>query len=167
MSDDELAEFEMAVERATTGPWEAGARFLVTHMGTVKGLIRRVRDLEAALAVERPKEYPCQVCGRPFDAAHLFDLKGNVPGGCKLTCAECCGRLEERAGQKLLDTAVKVAEHWHKLLTQAVADEREACAKVAEAVAEECYNAAGSLYATAGGARAEEVAGRIRSRSRP
>lgn len=48
--------------------------------------------------------HKCQVCGSANDATSLFDIKGNVPGGCKLTCLRCCGRLEER------EACAKVAE---------------------------------------------------------
>lgn len=38
----------------------------------------------------------CQVCGKGYPPTLLFNLKGNVPGGAKVTCLECVGRLEER-----------------------------------------------------------------------
>lgn len=40
--------------------------------------------------------HPCQVCGMSYPPQYLFNLKGNVPGGCKVTCLECCGKLEMR-----------------------------------------------------------------------
>lgn len=45
---------------------------------------------------EAVTEHPCQVCGKKYPPTLLLDLKGNVPGGCKVTCLECAGRLEER-----------------------------------------------------------------------
>lgn len=42
------------------------------------------------------EEYPCQACGKSYPPRYLFDLKGSVPGGCKETCLECKGMLDER-----------------------------------------------------------------------
>jgi len=47
-------------------------------------------------------------------------------------------------------------------IEEAVAAERERCAKIAESVAEECRRCQGSLYSHCGDARCQEVADRIR-----
>lgn len=50
---------------------------------------------------------PCQLCGKVYPARYLFDVKGTVPGGAKMTCLECVGRLDEReACAKAADNAI-------------------------------------------------------------
>jgi hypothetical protein len=37
----------------------------------------------------------CQVCGEMGSAANQYDLKGDVPGGMKVTCPTCGFKLYE------------------------------------------------------------------------
>lgn len=52
-----------------------------------------------------PKEHTCQICGERYPGRFLFDVKSDdIPSGEKVTCLRCWGRLEER------EVCAKVAE---------------------------------------------------------
>jgi hypothetical protein len=70
-----------------------------------------VNQFESA-SPARSATHACQVCGKRYLANVLFDLKGNVPGGCKVTCLECCGALTMR------EAAAKAAATFHKGSTE-------------------------------------------------
>lgn len=64
-----------------------------------------------------PATYPCQLCGESYSPDWLFDLKGSLPGGAKVTCLKCWGRLEEReVCAAHLDRCADAAEG-HALIT--------------------------------------------------
>ena len=68
-------------------------------------VITSIEMIEADnIKIDHP-QYPCQLCGRRFALAFLFNLKGAVPGGAKVTCLECKGRLDERAEIRTLVVA--------------------------------------------------------------
>ena len=108
MTDDELR----PIRERITAELAVAEKFVTMHSGTknhhtldlVQASANDAANAREKLAlldeVERlrkpPSTYPCQGCGRSYPPHLLFDLKGNVPGGCKATCLECCGRLEMR-----------------------------------------------------------------------
>ena len=40
------------------------------------------------------RDHLCQVCGTRHPLRYLFDLKESVPGGRRVTCAQCTVRLD-------------------------------------------------------------------------